>query len=60
MAEAVFRDALRAGAEGYVMTHAEVMAWSDNQHRGLYNVYRYRITADFCPFDKLKDHPEYN
>lgn len=60
LAEAVFRDALRAGAEGYVLTNADVMSWSDRNHLGMYTAYRYRVTADFCPFNKLNDHPEYD
>lgn len=57
MAEAVFRDAMKCGAEGFMLTNADVMAWSDRHHHSLYTAHSYRVTADFVPFDKVNANP---
>jgi len=49
LAESVFRGAMRADSQAFVPTHADVMVWSDTNHRSLDVPHRYRVTMDLVP-----------
>lgn len=51
-AESIFRGALEVDGTKFVPTHADVMAWSDTNHRSLDVPHLYRVTLDLCPPDK--------
>jgi hypothetical protein len=46
---AVFHGVIDPGAERFKAMNAEVMVWSDEEHRGVWSPHRYRVTVDFEP-----------
>ena len=52
LAESVFRDVMKADSKRFVLTHADVMAWSDTHHRSLDVPHLYRVSLDLCPPEK--------
>lgn len=49
LAAGVFRGVIDPDAKRFEAMNAEVMAWSDEEHRGLTFPYHYRVTVDFEP-----------
>lgn len=47
LAANVFRGAIDPDTKRFEAMNAEVMAWSDEEHRGVTFPYRYRVTVDF-------------
>ena len=51
LAENVFRDAVDKEATRFAITHADVMAWSSRDGRGILTPDRFRVTLDMVTKD---------